>query len=94
MNHPRAVFLGVVATILGLVVMIVYDVDPNLFVACVTLVVLAFLAVEFYKVRTYGRVADRQWQARNPNPQKVTRAVREDLRVVRGSDGNGRRVMV
>jgi hypothetical protein len=94
MNHPRALFLAVVAVILGLVCMIVYQVDATVFWLSLVALGVAWLILEFYKVRTYGRVADRQWQARNPKPQKVTRAVREELRVVRGSDGSGRRVMV
>lgn len=94
MNHPRALFLGTLATILGLVCMIVYQVDATVFWLGVVVLGMSWLTVEFYRIHTYGRVADRQWQAHNPKSQKVTRAVREELRVVRGSDGNGRRVMV
>jgi hypothetical protein len=94
MNHPRALFLAVVAVILGLVCMIVYQVDATVFWLSLVALGVAWLILEFYKVRTYGRVADRQWQARNPKPQKARPVVREDLRVVRGSDGNGKRVMV
>ena len=94
MNHPRALFLGTIAVILGLVCMIVYDVDPLIFWGGLVWMVTARSIVKGYSAYLAGRVADRQWQAHNPKPQKVARAVREDLRVVRGSDGSGRRVMV
>ena len=94
MNHPRALFLGTIAVVLGLVCMIVYQVDATTFWLTVFALGMSWIALQFYRVRVYGRVADRQWQRENPKPQKVARAGREDLRVVRGSDGSGRRVMV
>lgn len=92
MKHPRAAFLGTLAAFLGLVAMIVYDVSADLFWGGVVLMFLAWLFVEFYRSYTYGRVADRQWQRANPKPARVERP--EGLRVVRGSDQPGKRVMI
>jgi len=94
MNHPRAMFLGTISVILGLVAMIIYDVDPLVFWGGLVWMATARYIVKGYTAYLAGRAELHTWQAHNPKPVKPTRAVREDLRVVRGSDGNGRRVMV
>ena len=95
MKHARAQFLGVLTVIAGLVLLVVYDVSADLFWGGVVLAFLAWLFVEFYRAYVYGRVADRQWQRANPKPVKPTKVERgEGLRVVRGSDQPGKRVMI
>lgn len=95
MRHPRALFLGTLSVILGLIAMIVYGVSPNLFWGSLVAMFFGWLFVEFYRAYVYGRVADRQWQRENPRPPKPERGGHlEGLRVVRGQDQPGKRVMI
>lgn len=94
MNHPRALFLGTLAVILILVAMVVYDMDPLVFWLGLVWMVTARAVLKGYTAYLAARSELHTWQAHNPKRAKAARTARADLRVVRGSDGSGRRVMV
>lgn len=94
-DHPRAMFLALVAIAVGCLMASIAGVDQLVIFCGLVWVATARYIVKGYTAYQLGRVADRQWQAHNPKSAKPARAVRGDeLRVVRGSDGGGRRLMV
>ena len=90
----RTKFLALVAMAAGCFVASIAGVEPLIIFCGLVWVATARYIVKGYTAYLAGRAEMHSWQARNPKPQKVARAVREELRVVRGSDGSGRRVMV
>lgn len=91
---PLLTFLGVLALIVALCLVILWHVDPELVWLGVVWIMTCWALVRGYAAYIAGHTADLAWQAKNPRPAKPEKCkVPEGLRVVRGSDGPGKRVL-